>query len=110
MQETLFDSIGDFGLVNNSKGQFRIAGTLIPDPANVGGLSVPKQTKVFLDRLELALKSKENNIFDYGELISIGRSINMNVGDFSIYLDKLNDQAVLLKAGPKQWKYISTKL
>lgn len=110
MQETLFDSIGDFGLGNASKPNIRIAGAIIPDPANVGSLSLPKQTKVFLSRLDSALEAKETNVFDYAELIAIGRSINMNVGDFFVYLEKLNDQGYLLKAGPKQWKYSSSKL
>lgn len=118
MQETLFDSIGDSragaGGGNQSRGRYeagsRIGGIKIPDINNVGSLSVAKQTKVFLDKLEIEADQRGNNVFDYADLVMIGRSICMNVGDFSMFIEKLNIQNELILAGPKQWKLLSKRL
>jgi len=66
------------------------------DPNNVSMLSIPKQTKFYVDRLRGESQSKGSTIFDYQELVRIGKEINLQVGDFRTLVDKLNSQGVLI--------------
>ena len=73
------------------------------DPNNVSMLSIPKQTKVYCDRLKGDAVSRGSNIFDYQELVRIGKEINLQVGDFRTLVDKLNSQGVLIMKAGRQY-------
>ena len=47
------------------------------DPNNVGMLSIPKQTKVFVERLRAEAEANGDKRFDQQELIRIGKEINL---------------------------------
>ena len=66
------------------------------DPNNVSMLSIPRQTKVYVDRLRSETQNRGTSIFDYQELVRIGKEINLQVGDFRTLVDKLNSQGVLI--------------
>lgn len=73
------------------------------DPNNVSMLSIPKQTKIYVDRLKGEANARGNPIFDYQELVRIGKEINLQVGDFRTLVDKLNAQAVLIMKPGRQY-------
>ena len=100
MQESLFDALEDFSGGVSIKGA---KGKTI-NMNNIGVLSIPKQTKTFIDRLRDEGRSRGNFIFEYQELLSISRSMNMNVGDFSEYIDKLNQQSYFILKGSKLYE------
>ena len=53
-------------------------------------LSIQKQTKFYVDRLRLEAHQRGTPMFDYQELVRIGKEINLQVGDFRTLVDKLN--------------------
>ena len=61
------------------------------NPNNIGGLSEPKQTKFFIEKLQLEAQIRGSYQFSYNELATVAKSINMNVGDFSEYITKINN-------------------
>lgn len=52
------------------------------DESNVSSLSIPKQLKIYVEKLKLLASSKGNKMFEYQELNQIGWSMNLQVGDF----------------------------
>jgi len=100
MQESLFDALEDLGGGVSIKG----ARGKTVNMNNIGVLSVPKQTKTFVDRLREEAKMKNSYLFEYQDLLTISRSMNMNVGDFAEYIDKLNHQSYLILKGPKLYE------
>jgi len=101
MQESLFDALEDL-----SGGGVSIKGARgkAVNMNNIGILSVPKQTKLFIDKLREEAKMKNSFLFEYQDLLGISRSMNMNVGDFSEYIDKLNQQSYLILKGSKLYE------
>lgn len=71
------------------------------DINNIGSLSGPKQTKIFIEKLKERAAEKGDKIFSFHDLSNISRSLNMQVGDFRHYIDKLNAQNYLLMKGSK---------
>jgi len=76
------------------------------DPSNVGMLSIPKQTKFFVERLRSEAENKGDKRFDQQELVRIGKEINLQVGDFKVFLEKLNAQNILLVKPNKQFELL----
>ena len=76
------------------------------DPNNVGMLSIPKQTKFFVERLRSEAENKGDKRFDQQELIRLGKDINLQVGDFKMFLEKLNAQNILLLKPNKQFELL----
>lgn len=76
------------------------------DMNNVGMLSIPKQTKFFVERLRLEAENKGDKRFDQQELIRIGKEMNLQVGDFKGFLEKLNAQNILLMKPQKQYELL----
>lgn len=60
------------------------------DPNNISMLSIPKQTKIFVERLRTEAEQRGSKAFDFQEMIRIGKEMNLQVGDFKIFLEKLN--------------------
>lgn len=86
MSESLFDVLEDItggGTMKGPKGK-------PVNMNNIGILSLPKQSKLFIDRLRDEAKTRDNFLFEYQELLSMSKSMGMNVGDFSEYVDRLN--------------------
>lgn len=76
------------------------------DPNNVGMLSIPKQTKFFVERLRDEAERRGDKRFDQQELIRIGKEINLQVGDFKVFLEKLNAQSIILLKPNKQYELL----
>ena len=74
------------------------------DPNNVSLLSIPKQTKFFVERLRGI--NLENNCIDYQELVELGKSMNLQVGDFRMFVDKLNANGCLLKKSNRLYQVL----
>ena len=60
------------------------------DPNNVSMLSIPKQTKLFVERLRDISSRGGDKILEYQIMVEIGKSMNLQVGDFRNFIDKLN--------------------
>lgn len=60
------------------------------DPNNIGGLSVPKQTTLFVERLRFEAEQRGSKMFEFQEMIKLGKDMNLQVGDFKLFLEKLN--------------------
>ena len=67
-------------------------------------LSIPKQTKIYVDKLRTEAQLKGSPIFEYQELVRIGKEINLQVGDFRTLVDKLNSQGVLIMKSGRQYQ------
>ena len=103
MQESLFDALEDLSSGIVTKGGKK-GGSL--NLSNIGVLSVPKQTKHFLEKLREKARASGNAQFEFRDLMEVAKSLNMQVGDFSEYVDKLNFQNYLLKRS-KSYELIS---
>ncbi|TNV71762.1 hypothetical protein FGO68_gene16276 [Halteria grandinella] len=76
------------------------------DPSNIGLLSIPKQTKLFVERLRSEAESNGEKRFDMQELIRIGKEMNLQVGDYKNFLEKLNAQSILIMKPNKVYELI----
>lgn len=74
------------------------------DVNNIGSLSGPKQTKVFIEKLKEKAEAKGDRVFSFHDLVNVSRSLNMQVGDFRHYVDKLNAQNYLLMKSSKVYE------
>jgi len=74
------------------------------DPNNVSMLSIPKQTKIYVDKLRQEANARGSPIYDYQELVRIGKEINLQVGDFRNMIDKLNSQGILIMKAGRQYQ------
>jgi DNA helicase MCM8 len=104
VQESLFEAC--FQEVGFKASLDKIAGKKnvdkgIVDINNIGSLSGPKQTKIFIEKLKEKAEDKGDKIFSFHDLVNISRSLNMQVGDFRHYIDKLNAQMYLLMKSSK---------
>ena len=59
------------------------------NPNDVGLLSIPKQTKFFVERMR-QVGQESGNQLDFTEMVELGKSMNLQVGDFRNFIDKLN--------------------
>lgn len=76
------------------------------DPNNVSMLSIPKQTKFFVDRIRLLSDQSGERDFEYDQLVTVAKQINLQVGDFRMFIDKLNAQGILLKKPNKVFQLL----
>lgn len=69
------------------------------DLTNVSNLSLPKQTKAFIEVLNSEAEMKPDRNFTMTELRQIAKGMNMRVGEFHDYIERLNHEGYLLKKG-----------
>ena len=100
MSESLFDVLED---INGGAGLKTAKGKPI-NMNNIGILSMPKQTKLFIDKLREEAKNRDSFLFEFQELLGLSKSMNMNVGDFAEYIEKLNQQNYLIKKNAKLYE------
>ena len=98
--ETNYDLIGFKATLDKIAGKKKVDKGEV-DVNNIGSLSQPKQTKIFLEKLKELANKKNDKIFTFQDLMNTSRSLNMQVGDFRHYIDKLNVQNHLLMKGSK---------
>ncbi len=107
MQESLFDALEDisFNQLKNPQKSQKNSKIL-----NVGALSVPKQTKIFLEKLNEEANNKNSDLFDYQELLKIAKGLNLSLGlDFSNYIEKLNFENYLILKGGRNYQLTKKK-
>lgn len=66
---------GSIGMQSQSMGGR--GGKGMQDPNNVSMLSIPKQTKFYVDKLRQEANARGSPIYDYQELVRIGKEINL---------------------------------
>ncbi|CAK58982.1 unnamed protein product (macronuclear) [Paramecium tetraurelia] len=79
----------------NKKGQ----ASSINNSKNIGTLSKPKQTQIFLDELHKVSLQKDSYEFSMEELKNTARKINLQVGDLGDFISKLNYDCMLIMRG-----------
>jgi len=89
---------------NLGKGRTGTGKERFQDPNNVSMLSIPKQTKIYVDKLRQEANLRGSPIYDYQELVRIGKEINLQVGDFRTLVDKLNSQGILIMKSGRQYQ------
>ncbi|CDW81446.1 mcm2 3 5 family protein [Stylonychia lemnae] len=67
-------------------------------------MSIPRQTKIYVEKLRNEADMKGSKIFEFNEMIRIGKEINLQVGDFKVFLEKLNSQNILIMKPNKMWE------
>ncbi|CAI2384338.1 unnamed protein product [Moneuplotes crassus] len=98
--ETNYDLVGFKATIDKIAGKKKVDKGEV-DVNNIGSLSQPKQTKIFIEKLKEIATEKQDKSFTHTHLMEISRSLNMQVGDFRQYIDKLNANNVLLMKGHK---------
>lgn len=76
------------------------------DTNNISMLSIPKQTKFFTDRLKAESDQNQSRLFDYTDLVRIGKEMNIQVGDFKNFIEKLNTNNIIIHKGLKQYELL----
>jgi DNA helicase MCM8 len=67
---------------------------------SIGDLSMAKQRLFFLDKLrDLEITQSESQLYSLKDLKELGDQLGMRVGDFGLFVDKLNYEGFLLKKG-----------
>ncbi len=69
------------------------------DRSDVSNLSIPKQTRIYLEVLQDEARIKGNKVFTLSELRTIAKNMKMRVGEFYPYIEKLNLEGYFLSKG-----------
>ena len=67
------------------------------DRNDVSMLSVPKQTKIFIEVLNDEARNKNPKTFTMTELKEIAKSMKLKVGEFYSFIEKLNFECLLIQ-------------
>lgn len=97
----IYNQGGSMGMSQNIGGRGNKG---FQDPNNVSMLSIPKQTKIYVDKLRQEANMRGSPLYDYQELVRIGKDINLQVGDFRTMIDKLNSQGILIMKPGRQYQ------
>ena len=107
MQESLFDSFEQMGYnINSLKYEVKKA-TIYK---KTGELSLPKQRNLYIGALKQKSDEKQSNIWEWADLIKIAKELELNIGDFHVFIDRLNQDGVLLQKGQKKYAFHDTYL
>lgn len=110
MQESLFDALEDITFTQGSKLGGAKGLKNLTKLTNIGGLSVPKQTKCFIEKLNEEAQLRNCDLFEYQELMKIAKGLNMSMGsDFSSYVEKLNYENYLIMKSSKVYQLVRRK-
>lgn len=109
MQESLFDALEDMTFTQNQR-NINVSTKNLSKITNFGALSVPKQTKFFIEKLNEEADQKNSDLFEYQDLLKIAKGLNMSVGsDFCSYIDKLNYENYLIMKSSKLYQLVRKK-
>ena len=107
MQESLFDALED---ISYNQSKIPLKSQKNSKLLNIGALSVPKQTKIFIEKLNEESLNKNSDVFDYQELLKIAKGLNLSLGlDFSSYVEKLNFENYLILKGGRNYQLTKKK-
>ena len=96
-QETVYDMKNREIVTNQARGRGRVE-------ENIGDKSIPKQQAAFVQKLQDVARDRENDVFGFQELLQISKELGLRVGDFNLFVEKLNMANFLLKRGPGVYK------
>ncbi len=107
MQESLFEAcFQDMGfnaqvdqIANGKKKQKASV-----NPNDISSLSIPKQTKIYIAKLKDMAQARNTRTFEYTEMLGYAKDLNLQVGDFRQFVDKLNAQNHLLMKSSKVYE------
>lgn len=72
--------------------------------SNLGELSVPKQQAAFIEKLQEEIQARNNDLMSFHDLHEIAKKLGLRVGDFALFVEKLNMANILLKKSPGMYK------
>ena len=61
---------------------------------------------MFVERLREVQSLSGESIFEYQNMVDIGKQMNLQVGDFRIFVDKLNANGILLKKNARTFQLL----
>lgn len=71
---------------------------------------MPKQRSLFISTLNEMQQHRDNTIWEWGELIKVAKDLELNIGDFHNFIERLNSDGVLLQKGTKKYAFQGTYL
>ncbi|KAM3147667.1 hypothetical protein pb186bvf_000474 [Paramecium bursaria] len=72
--------------------------------SNVSTLSKPKQTQVFLEELHQRTLERQSQDITIDDIKEVAKKINLSVGDLGDFIEKLNNETLLIKKGSQLYK------
>lgn len=72
-------------------------------------LSMPKKMKLFVGQLKILASQRESSLFSLDELRELAENLGLEIDDFSVFVDRLNAEAVLIKK-PNSFYELSSSL
>lgn len=51
---------------------------------------------------------KDSAIWEWGELVAVAKELELNIGDFHNFIERLNSDGVLLQKGTKKYLFQGT--
>ncbi len=102
MQESLFDSFEEMGYnVNSLKYEVKRAKVFKKNSE----LSLPKQRALFINSMREQGDQRDSNIWDWNELVSLSKELELNISDFYAFIDRLNQEGTLLQKGSRRYAF-----
>ena len=77
--------------------------------ATPASLSMPKKMKLFVGQLKVLAGQRDSNLFSLDELRELAENLALEIDDFSMFVDRLNAEAVLIKK-PNSFYELSNSL
>lgn len=71
-------------------------------------LSLPKQRALFISSMREKGEEKESNIWEWSELVKLAKELELNIGDFYAFVERLNQDGTLLQKGNKKYAFQDT--
>ncbi|OMJ83954.1 hypothetical protein SteCoe_14996 [Stentor coeruleus] len=71
---------------------------------NIGELSIAKQQAAFIEKLQEIALAKNSDVITFQELHEISKDLGLRVGDFGMFIEKLNMANFILKKSPGVYK------
>jgi hypothetical protein len=71
-------------------------------------LSMPKQRNLFISQMREKMEEKDSNIWEWSELVKLAKELELNIGDFYAFVERLNQDGILLQKGNKKYAFQDT--
>lgn len=69
-------------------------------------MSIARQTKFYIEKMRSEAVERCNKVFEFNDMVNIGKEMNLQVGDFKHFLEKLNSSGILIMKPNKMWELI----
>ena len=105
MQESLFDSFEEMGYTTTS---MRYETKKVKIAKKNSELSLPKQRNLYVNHLRDVSEEEGKEIWEWSELLKAAKELELNIGDFYAFIERLNQDGVLLQKGNKRYAFKGT--